>query len=554
MAGKLTDDQVLTVHRWRKSGLSAERFVAHEGLGVSASTLRAWEDRITAEPGRPDFRGRESAIEADPELFDYALGKIAKHSTISAPKLRRKLVEHYGEERVPSARAVGRWRSRAEREHKVLLAYFRDPDFARRRYQSAVGSRSEDVLHPNQRWELDSTIADVRCADDRRWTLIGGIDVYTRRLGLWVAPTSSSCGIAAMLRRCILAWGVPDQVVTDQGSDYVSRRTRAALKRLEIDHWELPPGRPEMKPHIERVFGTVSQDLLEELQGYVGHSVAERQQIRERQRAEERRTRPLRVVEVGLTPEELQARLDVWCTREYELRPHEGLRGRSPQAVAEESLHPRRIVPERALDVLLAAPASGGGHRLVGSRGIKVEGAWFAAPELAEWIGQRVEVRLDELDAGAVWCFHPNTGAFVARAVDPARADIPRAELAARVTARQKQFVREGVRELRAAAKRAHNRDTAAAEIQGGAGARPPSGGTPPGGGPGSRADERDARVIPLPARLETPEVAAALAATGWGTPSAPPSMTDEDLADSDAFDEVARGLAPISSIDQWEE
>ena len=554
MAGKLTDDQVLTVHRWRKSGLSAERFVAHEGLGVSASALRTWEDRITAEPGRVDLRGRESAIEADPELLDYALGKIAGHPAISSPKLHRKLVEHFGSDRVPSARAVGRWRARAEAEHKVLLAYHRDPDGARRRYQSAVGSRSEDVHRPHQRWELDGTLADLQCADGRRYVLSALIDVHTRQFRAVVSRSASALGVAALLRRCIAEWGLPEQVVTDRGSDYMSGHARAALDRLQIEHKALLPGKPEHKPHIERAFGTLTGDLLEDLPGYVGRSVAERQKIRERKRAEERRTKPLRLVEVKLLPQELQAEIDAWSTEAYGKRPHAGLDGRSPQAVADESLHPRRIVPERALDVLLAAPASGGGHRLVGSRGVKADGAWYAAPELAEWIGQRVEVRLDELDAGAVWCFNPTGGAFIARAVDPARAEIPRAELAARVSSRQREFVREGLRELRALSKRAHNRDTAAAEIQGGTGARPPSGGTPPGGGPGTRGLERDARVIPLPARLDTPEVAAALAATGWGTPSAPPSMTDEDLADSDAFDEVARGLAPISSIDQWEE
>ena len=214
----------------------------------------------------------------------------------------------------------------------------------------------------------------MRCDDGTRVTLVGAIDVYTRQLRLVVAPSSSSESIASLLRVCILAWGTPEEVTTDQWSDYISARTVAALGRLGVEHRINLPGAPDHKPHIERVFGTLTRDLLETLPGYVGHSVADQKQISERRRAEERRTRPLRLVEVRLSPEEFQDALDVWTHEVYAVRPHRGLGGRSPLEVAEATMHPRRVVPERALDVSLAAPAAGGGYRLVGPRGVAVDG------------------------------------------------------------------------------------------------------------------------------------------------------------------------------------
>ena len=147
---RLSDDQVLLITRWRESGLPVAEFCA--GADVSPSTFRRWCDRLAAAPAAaPDARGRQSALDTDPELADHALGVIAQRAHVSSATLHRELVLLFGIDRVPSERSVRRWRSRTESEHGMVMSYHRDPDRARRRYQAAVGSRSEGIVRPHQR-------------------------------------------------------------------------------------------------------------------------------------------------------------------------------------------------------------------------------------------------------------------------------------------------------------------------------------------------------------------------------------------------------------------
>ena len=54
-----------------------------------------------------------------------------------------------------------------------------------------------------------------------------------------VVPTSRATAIAALLRRCILEWGVPEAVRTDEGENYTSRHVLGVLGRQ--------PSRVELK-------------------------------------------------------------------------------------------------------------------------------------------------------------------------------------------------------------------------------------------------------------------------------------------------------------------
>ena len=172
MSRRLTGMQKSTVADWRASGLRPEDFVRTIQPPVSAATLRLWGRRYDAgQDDPPDGRARPSIIDSDPEMSDHALGLIVDHPSMSSAKLHRKLVDTFGEQRVPSQSAVQRWRNCIEQDLKVLLAYHRDPNEARHRYQAAVGSRSEDVHRPHQRWEMDGNLADLKCDDGRRYVL-----------------------------------------------------------------------------------------------------------------------------------------------------------------------------------------------------------------------------------------------------------------------------------------------------------------------------------------------------------------------------------------------
>ena len=118
----------------------------------------------------------------------------------------------------------------------------------------------------------------------RRYALVGVVDVWSRRVMYQLAPVSSSAAITQLLRRALTKWGVPEVLRLDNGRDYASERVALMAGALAIRIEHCRPFHPEEKPFIERAFRTVSV-AMEMLPGYVGHSVAERQQLRARERA-----------------------------------------------------------------------------------------------------------------------------------------------------------------------------------------------------------------------------------------------------------------------------
>lgn len=292
------------------------------------------------------------------------------------------------------------------------------------------------------------------CTDGRH-TLIGAIDVFSRRARVFVSPTSRATAIAALLRRALLDWGVPETVRVDEGQDYVSRHVRRVLADLEIEPDILPPYSPERKPFIERFFGALTRGLLAYLPGFAGHDVAQRQAIRARRSFAQRRGETdADAFQVQLTAAGLQEQIDKWIETVYERQPHGGLDKRTPfEVAAAAGQQVRRIEDERALDILLMAPPSGDTRRRVVKGAVKVDGGEYFAAELAPWSGFNVEVRLDPHDRGVIYLMAGGVsphgvslepGQFICRAQDAARLGDSRAAEAARAKAHMRASDRAG--------------------------------------------------------------------------------------------------------------
>ena len=429
---------------------------AAETAGVSAVTLRRWrlacrdlppEARLAALTDRPG-RGRRGTM-TDPAMRDCVEALIHEHGPhLTAPHVCRVLKARYGH--APSLRAVQRWLRnwRADAANARALSAVSDPDGHRSRLVPAMGSMTQAVIRLNQVWELDSTPADVMCADGRH-AIVGAIDVWSRRGRLLVVPVSRATAICALLRRCLIDWGVPETVRTDRGKDYTSAHLARVLADLGVTHDICPPYTPEAKPFIERFLGTVTRDLFAYLPGFIGHNVDERRKLEARKSMAARRRRrggdERATFGVDLTAAELQTECDWWCTASYGRRVHRGL-GESPWARAQSwTGETRRIADERALDPLLAAPVADGGRRTIGKNGISVGHVRYIEPTFGAHVGERVDVRLDASDPARLFVFRL-TGEFLCVAEDPERTGIDRAAVAA--------GARAGAREVDSAARK----------------------------------------------------------------------------------------------------
>lgn len=333
-----------------------------------------------------------------------------------------------------------------------------NPDAWKNKCMLAFGRADEDVTELNGRWEMDATPADWLLLDEdgkkRRYTVSVIIDVWSRRIMVVVSRTPKTQTHCFALRLALLAWGVPKQIVTDNGADYLSDHFQAVIDRLDIDHKICNPFSPEEKPFVERVIGTLNHSILELLPNFAGHNVADRKAIEARQSFADRLMKKGEVVDFSEAADidgaQMQVLINKWNTGIYEQRPH-GTLGISPYAKAASwTGEVRRIEDARALDILLARPTDGG-TRTLQKKGIKIDGAWFVAGELGRVeMGSALDIYETE-DLGRVIVYYRKN--FLCIAENPARTGADRKEIAAIADAAQKKRIREANAEYRKSTK-----------------------------------------------------------------------------------------------------
>jgi transposase InsO family protein len=409
---------------YTRRALELPEWVYAEVKTVSWMSLRRWQKTLDTE-GAAALSGRYKAPKASlfaehPEMADFLKAIITSkpHLVGKHGHLRELLTVHNAKNScgwsVPSISAIRRWVTGWCQDNQAAIAFITDPNKYNSKYRSAVEQSYPWMKMPNDVWEFDSTPVDAMLKEGRH-SIIAVIDCYTRRVKLLVSPTSDSEGICLLLRKTLLDWGTLNEggiAKTDNGSDYVSRRTTGIFNMLSINQERANPYSGWEKPFIERFFRTLSHSIVELLPGYIGHNVADREVIEAAKHfaqrlAEKRKPEAEKEgFELRLTREQLQSFLDNWLDAYYHHRPHhgEGMNGKSPfQKYTESGYKPLAIEDAGALDILLH---HNGEARVLKGR-VKSGGLEYSAPELMEhtWKGQRVSVFLDPSDVGRAFLY-----------------------------------------------------------------------------------------------------------------------------------------------------
>lgn len=246
---------------------------------------------------------------AKPRHIEQALK--ARFSQVEGGVLDRKTNQVF-DMTLPSYQVVQRWIKDWKVKNSVVYQAMQSPDKSKNIHMPAFGDADADVLRLNQRWEIDATPADVMLSDGR-YSVIGMIDVYSRRVIVLVSKYPKGVVHGSLMRRCLLDWGVCEEVKTDNGADFVGNYFSRVLSLLGIAHTVCDPFSGWQKPHIERFFRTMSHSFVMEMSdAFVGHNVAERQDIRSRRSFSERLMKKNEVVEIPITADELQKQIDQW--------------------------------------------------------------------------------------------------------------------------------------------------------------------------------------------------------------------------------------------------
>jgi len=390
------------------------------------------------------------------------ISTMCMNPNTSTTNIRKILQGKFGRE-VPSADIISRFRINWIKENEELWMFYTNPDEWKNKCLFAFGSASEHVERLNQLWEADSTPADLMLADGRH-SIIGMIDVYSRRLRYFVSKTSKAVSVVALLRHCIIEWGVPEVLKIDNGKDYRSAHVTRVLDSLEIQREYCTPFQGQEKPHIERSFHTFLHGLVELMPKYIGHNVTERKAIEARRSFADRvMKKDSDPVDVNLTAEELQKFCNEWTEFVYQHDPHSGLNGKKPIDMVRNWKQPRRCIHDmRALDMLLMPAPRDGGKRTIEKKGIQVDNRFFQAKEFAGNKGKEVFVLLDPVDMGTIYVYlYGDRGErdFLCVAIDPKWHGIDRAKFSTASRNHQTRFMREGAKQLKEMSKKEGQRE-----------------------------------------------------------------------------------------------
>lgn len=188
-------------------------------------------------------------------------------------------------------------------------------------------------------------------------------------------------------------FGMPELLVTDNGSAFKSFEFRTACADLGIRSERSIGGLPQLRGRIERVFRTMGITLLPFLTGRTFSSIIQRGDYDAEARA-------------ALTADELAFALIRWVVDIYHNTPHEGLAGATPLQAWDEASEMYGVRPPPAIDKLgpiFAKPLT----RVLGGDGISVMGVRYHSEDLARFgihhTDKEMEVRWYPGDIGAIW-------------------------------------------------------------------------------------------------------------------------------------------------------
>ncbi|WP_346915098.1 DDE-type integrase/transposase/recombinase [uncultured Roseibium sp.] len=512
-----------TLARWRSDALSDMNRLAHDPSSARKGT--GVLDR--AECGR---------------LKAYCLAVYASNQFLSAKHIRNTAIAEFGktilvdtkrgQERVPMPplrtfqNALKGWKAELGNE----LLKITDPDAYKSKVRF-VASGANRVDRLNERWEIDASPSDVMTTDGRM-NIYMAIDLYSRRTVLLVTATPRAAAVGLLIRKCLLAWGVPELIKTDNGSDFAAKATVRLLDALGIEQDFSAPYSPEQKGTVERVIGTFQRDCAATLPGFIGHSVADRKVIEQRKAFSARLgTDDAKLFHVEMSAVDLQVEADRWCCEQYAQTPHEGLKRNTPYEVAAAWSGPIQAIEDQSmLDVLLAPIAGQNGIRRVTAQGIRIDGEYYYTGDVMP--GRDLLVRHNPEDLGRVWLFDPTGEEFLGEAVNPDLAGLDPAETIAKVRAEQKRLEEERLADIRREKRKITPRTVVEAQ---------------------RAAYQRNADVLSFPKLTERHETAQTKAAADVKKRREPRALSDREAAMMESLKADAKPTATVHKISGFE-
>lgn len=203
-------------------------------------------------------------------------------------------------------RYVNRWK----KEHPTEVLYIeKGYDAAINSKLAAVGDASWSAKQVNEYVEIDATTLDVfakkidldlakaiyemdkskfasfeECCDNvsqnqKRYTVVGLIDRYSGVCSYVIGKSENIHTVKRAIAKYIAKFGVPQTIIGDNGKAFKSHEMAGTFESLDIEYRAVRAYSGWLKPYIERSWRAFQDNFSQNLAGFIGHSVEQRQAI-----------------------------------------------------------------------------------------------------------------------------------------------------------------------------------------------------------------------------------------------------------------------------------
>ena len=249
------EQRLLILDTWRRSGLPASDFAAM--IGMSKHTLYGWKRRFDQEgPAGLMDRPRGGPVGTRvPELTKRAILMLKEaNPDWGCQRISDMLL------RGPALPASPGAVARVLKENGYELE-----DVPTNRHPDKV--RRFERAKSNQLWQTDLFTFLLK-RQNRRVYLVAFMDDHSRFItGFGLHASQSTALVLEVLRVALTAYGSPEEILTDNGSQYVTWRGTSAfskeLAKRGIRQIVASPRRPQTLGKIERFWGTLWRECVE---------------------------------------------------------------------------------------------------------------------------------------------------------------------------------------------------------------------------------------------------------------------------------------------------
>jgi len=386
-----------TIRNWIQSYLEAERIYGVGFIGLLPNTKRK---------GNRTPRISEAVIAAFNAFMDENETPTNQSKIVLYGKFLRKC-ETLGLI-PPSAKTfykmVDKRPDRLRKTQGSRAAYNAEPFFYESLSPQRHGERAFDVAHIDHTEAGEELVHSITGKNLRKPNLTLLIDAYSRRVLAFYLSFHKPSIVSDMMviRECVRRYGrLPQTIVSDNGADFMSVYYQKLLACFGTTLKYRSPHRSRQGAVIERLFGTVTTQVFNNLRGNTKVMLNVRQvtkMVNPKLRAVW--TLPL-----------LYSLLEKYFYEFYDTREHSAL-GESPKEAFERSMRysgnrPARYISYDEDFMMMTMPFLGRnkGKAKVDFRcGVKVNYFYYNSPELLGLGKDEVEVRVDPWNIGVVYC------------------------------------------------------------------------------------------------------------------------------------------------------